>query len=50
MLDYKALLQKYMQHVYYSEGTDFVFGLHLLDIFTEQEVKELEAMSKELKP
>lgn len=47
-MDYKKLLRKYIEHVIDSEGIDFISlgGIHSQIEFTEEEQKELEAMSE----
>jgi len=52
MLDYKTLLEKYIQHVYECEGSDFtvkVNGGMGVDIeFSEDEARELKFISEKL--
>lgn len=44
-VDYKELLLKYIKHVEECEGTNFLDTTSYI-IFTEQELKELELLSK----
>ena len=44
-IDYKSLLEKYMDHVGYQEGTAFVYALG--EEFSDAEKAELERMDAE---
>lgn len=44
-IDYRELLSKYIKHIEECEGTDFLDTTSNI-IFTEQELKELELLSK----
>lgn len=46
MMDYRDLLKRYMTHVGYMEGTDFVISLPSY-LFTPEEIAELNALSDE---
>lgn len=47
-MDYRDLLIRYMCHVGIMEGTYFTGSLHLADdMFTDEQIKELEQISKE---
>ena len=46
-VDYRKLLMKYIEYVALLEGTDFLGGHHVGIGFTEEEWKELIAVSEE---
>jgi hypothetical protein len=45
-MDYKKLLMKYMNHVGYHEGVHFTGRAYESDIFTGEEWKEIQRLSK----
>lgn len=49
-LNYKELLKKYMERVVDSEGIDYIWNgfRDPRDIFTDEEIEELEKISNEI--
>ena len=47
MIDYRALLVKYITHVGTCEGTSFIDTLDHSDDFTQEEITELKVLDQE---